>query len=131
MIRTTIALKLAFLMAAFPNPHHHRHHRKARPMMSAVASEYGRGDGSTGGEFACGGTYTPGTVAVANRSLPCGTRLFMCFRRCAVVPIRDRGPFVPGRDFDLTDGAADATGAPWPAVLGEDGVPPLRWRLAQ
>ena len=61
--------------------------------------------------MACGGTLTPGTLGVAHRTLPCGTRLTLRYRgrsvRAAVV---DRGPFAGGREFDLTAATARALG---------------------
>jgi rare lipoprotein A len=81
-----------------PATHHDR-----PPMRRAVASWYG--PGLYGNKLACGGVLTPGTVGVAHKTLPCGTRLRLCSRRCATVRVVDRGPFVAGRDFDLTAGA--------------------------
>lgn len=123
MIRVT-AIKLAVLLAAFPHPTHHRHH-KPRPMQKALASVYGEaGDGSAGGPLACGGQLTPGLMEVANKELPCWTRVRVCFRRCVTVPVRDRGPYVAGRSFDLSVAVRDAIGMP-------DGVFWIRWRVAR
>ncbi len=67
----------------------------------AAASFYG--PGLYGGALACGGTLEPGTLGVAHRSLPCGTRVRLRYRnRSITVPVIDRGPYVGGRDFDLT-----------------------------
>ncbi|HZA88842.1 MAG TPA: septal ring lytic transglycosylase RlpA family protein [Solirubrobacterales bacterium] len=53
--------------------------------------------------MACGGTLTPSTVGVAHRSMPCGTRLTLRHAgRSVRVEVIDRGPFVGGREFDLT-----------------------------
>jgi rare lipoprotein A (peptidoglycan hydrolase) len=57
--------------------------------------------------MACGGRLLTSTVGVANRSLPCGTRLVICYgSRCVATSVVDRGPFVAGRDFDLTGALA-------------------------
>jgi len=40
---------------------------------------------------------------VANKSLPCGTPITLRYRgRSVRVRVVDRGPFVAGREFDLT-----------------------------
>jgi rare lipoprotein A len=72
----------------------------------AVASWYG--PGLYGRHVACGGTLQPGTLGVANKTLPCGTKVTLRYHGHQVtVPVIDRGPYVPGRDYDLT-GAARA-----------------------
>jgi|SRR5215831_12972963 len=67
---------------------------------SAMASWYG--PGLYGNSLACGGRLYTNTWGVAHKYLPCGTRLKLCYRRCVNVRVIDRGPFVAGRDFDLT-----------------------------
>jgi hypothetical protein len=68
----------------------------------AAASYYG--PGLYGGALACGGTLQPGTLGVAHKWLPCGTRVRLRYRgRSLTVPVVDRGPYVGGRDFDLTE----------------------------
>ena len=68
------------------------------------------GPGFEGNTFACGGTYRRDTIAVAHRTLPCGTLVEFRHRgRTLVVPVRDRGPYgVAGRDWDLTRAACRA-----------------------
>ena len=67
----------------------------------ALASWYG--PGLYGGHLACGGTLTPGTLGVANKSLPCGTKVTLHYKgRTVRVPVIDRGPYVGAREFDLT-----------------------------
>jgi hypothetical protein len=67
----------------------------------AVASWYG--PGFYGGRTACGGTLEPGTLGVANKTLPCGTKVTLRYRgRQVTVPVIDRGPYAAGRDYDLT-----------------------------
>jgi rare lipoprotein A len=71
------------------------------PMTPATASWYG--PGLYGHHLACGGTLRPGTVGVAHKRLPCGALLRICYRgRCSHARVRDRGPYVAGRQFDLT-----------------------------
>ena len=82
---------------------------RVRPVDSfriAVASWYG-GYGST----ACGEQLTPSTLGVANKTLPCGTLVTLRYGgRTVTVPVIDRGPFVPGREYDLTEGTRNALG---------------------
>jgi hypothetical protein len=65
------------------------------------ASYYG--PGLYGNRTACGQTLTPGTLGVANRWLPCGTRVTFRYRgRSVTAPVIDRGPFHASRIWDLT-----------------------------
>jgi peptidoglycan lytic transglycosylase len=75
----------------------------------AVASWYG--PGFYGGHLACGGTLGTGTLGVAHKTLPCGTKVTIRYRgRTVRVPVIDRGPFVGGREFDLTGATKYALG---------------------
>ncbi len=75
--------------------------RRVAVYRPAAASYYG--PGLYGGALACGGTLQPGTLGVAHKWLPCGTRVRLRYRgRSITVPVVDRGPYVGGRDFDLT-----------------------------
>ncbi len=80
----------------------------------AEASWYGGG-----GSLACGGSLTSSTLGVANKTLPCGTLVTLRYgARTVRVPVIDRGPYVAGREFDLTEATKDAlgfggTGAVW------------------
>ena len=63
------------------------------------------GPGFYGGRTACGIAYTTTTLGVANRTLPCGT--LVTFRNpenglSITVPVIDRGPYVSGREWDLS-----------------------------
>jgi hypothetical protein len=72
----------------------------------AGASWYGGGGG-----LACGGQLTSSTMGVANKTLPCGTLVtFRYGGRTVRVPVVDRGPYVAGRDFDLTEATKRALG---------------------
>ncbi len=65
----------------------------------ADASWYGGG-----GSLACGGELTSSTLGVANKTLPCGTLVTLRYGgRTVRVPVVDRGPYVEGREFDLTE----------------------------
>ena len=72
----------------------------------AQASWYGGG-----GELACGGELTSATMGVANKTLPCGTLVTLRYDgRTVRVPVIDRGPYVAGREFDLTQATKQALG---------------------
>ncbi len=76
--------------------------RKLTAYRYAHASYYG--PGLYGNGVACGGTLLPGTMGVAHKTLPCGTKVKLRYRgRTVTVPVIDRGPYVPGRDYDLTE----------------------------
>lgn len=79
--------------------------RSGRP---ALASWYG--PGFYGNTTACGQTYTSSIVGVAHKTLPCGTRVRVCFRGCAVGRVIDRGPYSGAREFDLSAAMARAVG---------------------
>jgi rare lipoprotein A len=65
-----------------------------------------------GGLTACGEELTPRTLGVANRTLPCGTPVTLHYRRRTLrVRVIDRGPYVTGRDYDLTLATKEALGA--------------------
>lgn len=82
----------------------------------AAASYYG--PGLYGGGLACGGTLQPGTLGVASKTLPCGARVKFLYRgETITVPVVDRGPYVAGRDFDLTAATRERLGFPGVGVL--------------
>jgi hypothetical protein len=65
----------------------------------AGASWYGGG-----GSLACGGWLTSATLGVANKTLPCGTLVTLRYGGHELrVPVIDRGPYVAGREYDLTE----------------------------
>jgi rare lipoprotein A len=73
---------------------------------AADASWYGGGGG-----MACGGELTSYTMGVANKTLPCGTWLTIRYGdRSVRVQVVDRGPYVAGREFDLTEATKRALG---------------------
>ncbi len=72
----------------------------------AGASWYGGG-----GTLACGGSLSSSTLGVANKTLPCGTLVTLRYGgRSVRVPVIDRGPYVEGREFDLTEATKNALG---------------------
>lgn len=88
---------------------------RLRVLVDAARREIGRlnvyrraavswyGPGLYGNKLSCGGRLTPGTLGVAHKTLPCGAHVTLR-RGDRVVRVRvvDRGPYVGGREFDLT-----------------------------
>jgi hypothetical protein len=85
--------------------------RKLTAFRHAGASYYG--PGLYGNGVACGGTLLPDTLGVAHKTLPCGTRVKLRYHgRSITVPVIDRGPYVAGRDYDLTEATKEKLGFP-------------------
>jgi rare lipoprotein A len=76
--------------------------------LSVISSWYG--PGFDGRLTASGSRFNQNALTAAHKTLPFGTRLKVCFDRCAVVRVTDRGPYIHGRSLDLSKGAADAIG---------------------
>jgi len=73
---------------------------------AAHASWYG--PGLYGNRLGCGGRLSPGRLGVAHKSLPCGSRVTLRHgARTVRVRVIDRGPYVGGREYDLTEATAD------------------------
>ena len=71
----------------------------------AHASWYG--PGLYGGHLGCGGRLDAGDLGVAHKTLPCGTKVTLRHHgRVVRVPVIDRGPYVAGREYDLTEATA-------------------------
>jgi len=72
-----------------------------------------------GNNTACGQKFTPTIVGVAHKTLPCGTRVLIGYRgRFLLTKVIDRGPYTPGRTWDLSHAAMIA--------LGYQGIDPVR-----
>jgi hypothetical protein len=71
---------------------------------------------------ACGGVLHVPELGVANKTLPCGTQVIFRYGGRAIrVPVIDRGPYIQGREWDLTGAAAQALHFP--------GLGAIEWRL--
>ncbi|MGD0026113.1 MAG: septal ring lytic transglycosylase RlpA family protein [Xanthobacteraceae bacterium] len=80
----------------------------AFPAQTEVASWYGA---ESGRHTASGERFDPSAMTAAHKTLPFGTQVRVCRdNRCVVVRINDRGPFVRGRDIDLSKAAAGRIG---------------------
>jgi rare lipoprotein A (peptidoglycan hydrolase) len=83
--------------------------------IASVFTAYGHG-------VACGGILRVPELGVANKTLPCGTEVtFRYGNRAIRVPVIDRGPYIPGREWDLTGATAEALHFP--------GLGPIQWRI--
>lgn len=79
---------------------------KAEPL---VATWYG--PGFEGATTASGEPFDPYDYTAAHKTYEFGTRLIVTYEgRSVVVRINDRGPYVAGRDLDLSQGAAEYIG---------------------
>lgn len=123
-----VALKSATPVAEPKKPHPTRKAAKAPARSStggwrtARASWYG--PGFYGHTMAGGGKLTPTSMVVAHRTLPFGTKVEIEYKgRRVIAVVRDRGPYVRGRTFDLGPGTAKA--------LGFSGVGSIRWRIVR
>jgi rare lipoprotein A len=92
------------------------------PYRVAGASWYG-GPTMWGRKTACGATLRQDTLGVAHRSLPCGTTVkFLYHGHALVTQVIDRGPYVRGRAWDLTQAASEA--------IDLEGVGQVRYAVA-
>lgn len=83
----------------------------------AVATLYG--PGFYGRRTACGTILRKVTIGVANRTLPCGTRVALYYGgRMLVVPVIDRGPYAYGASWDLTMATGQVLGLYTTATIG-------------
>jgi hypothetical protein len=74
--------------------------------VASVYSDFGLG-------LACGGTLGRQQLVVAHKTAPCGTLITFRYNgRVLTVPVIDRGPYIAGREWDLTAAAAQALGFP-------------------
>jgi rare lipoprotein A (peptidoglycan hydrolase) len=73
---------------------------------------------------ACGRPFLKSTEGVAHPVLPCGVRLYIRFHgREVLTEVVDRGPNVPGREFDITKALANR--------LDLHGTQTIQWRFAR
>jgi Lytic transglycolase len=85
--------------------------------VASVFTDYGRG-------LACGGLLGRDQLGVAHKTAPCGTRITFTYDgRSITVPVIDRGPYVAGREWDLTGATASALRFP--------GLGRIEWSLAR
>ena len=82
------------------------------------------GPGMYGTRTACGTVLTKSTIGVANKSLPCGMRVAIYYHgQTLTVPVIDHGPYVAGRDWDLTAATARVFGIDGVTLIGAVSLP--------
>ena len=98
--------------------------KKAGHKLSGLASFYRL----AGYKTANGETFDPNLLTAAHRTLPFGTKLRVTNEKTGksvVVRVNDRGPFIPGREIDLSYSAAETLG------MVEQGVGKVRMTVLQ
>jgi rare lipoprotein A len=119
-----LALLAGAISLAVTAQTHHDSTTSPQPEGSYVALAGSSGVAAIGRRTACGGTITPTTEGVAHPTLPCGARIFVTYgKKTVLVQVIDRGPYVPGRQFDLTE--------PLARRLGLHGVQRIHWSYAR
>lgn len=87
----------------------HRRVKRVHGFRKTHASYYG--PGLYGGPLACGGRLTTATRGVAHKTLPCGSKVTLRYKgRQVTTKVVDRGPFIPGREWDLTSATRNDLG---------------------
>jgi len=104
-----------------------RRHHETSTLPPAVGS-YSALAGSSGvvaygKRTACGQILGPRTEGVGHPVLPCGVKIYLTYDgRRVLTQVIDRGPSVPGRQFELTEALAHR--------LGLVGVQRIAWSYA-
>ncbi len=116
---------VAAVVAVAVTTHRGRSHRELPPAAGkwyhALAAPYPAAKPSKG---ACGVTIDASTMGVANPVLPCGVKLYIEYGgKQVLTQVVDRGPDVPGRQFDITRALAHN--------LGLNGTKTIAWRFAR
>jgi rare lipoprotein A (peptidoglycan hydrolase) len=84
--------------------------------VASVFRDYGLG-------LACGGVLGRSQLGVAHKTAPCGTLITFTYAGGSLtVPVIDRGPYIAGREWDLTGATAEALGFP--------GLGQIQWSVA-
>jgi hypothetical protein len=84
--------------------------------VASVFRDYGLG-------LACGGVLGRDQLGVAHKTAPCGTLITFTYAgRSLTVPVIDRGPYIVGREWDLTGATA--------AALAFPGLGQIQWSVA-
>jgi len=94
------------------NPDGTRPPMPATSTVTTVVASY-FGPGLFGSSTACGQVLTTALQGVAHRTLPCGSPVQLSYAgRTVTVPVVDRGPYIVGREFDLTAATKLSVGCP-------------------
>ena len=100
-----------------------------RPAVSDVSGWYSALAGVrtrplAGRASGCGTLLDPNTLGLDHPVLPCGAKIFLRYGgKTVLTQVVDRGPYAPGREFEVTPALAD--------LLGLSGVQTIRWSFAR
>jgi len=83
----------------------------AESMLTSWYGSYFHGRTTANGE-----SFNMYGSTAAHKTLPFGTKLLVCYRGCTTVRINDRGPYLGGRELDLSYAAASQIGLLWAGV---------------
>jgi rare lipoprotein A len=101
----------------------------AQAANAVLASVYWPGDGIVGRNdyrTSSGRRYDAQAMTCAHKTIPLGTRLILRYgENYAEVTVTDRGPFVRGRELDLTPGVAKSLHFPGLGHVKLEYFPPL------
>lgn len=87
----------------------HRRVKRVHGFRKTHASYFG--PGLYGSALACGGRLSPSTKGVAHKTLPCGSRVTLRYGgRQVTTKVVDRGPYIAGREWDLTTATRNQLG---------------------
>lgn len=87
----------------------HRRVKRVHGFRKSHASYFG--PGLYGSALACGGRLSPSTKGVAHKTLPCGSRVTLRYgNRQVTTKVVDRGPYIAGREWDLTTATRNQLG---------------------
>ena len=118
-----IALLAAVVSLAVTSGRHHSRRVLPPAVGSYTALAGSSGVIAYGKRTACGQVIGARTEGVAHPVLPCGVKLYLAYDgRHVLTQVIDRGPYAPGRQFDLTEALARR--------LGLVGVQRVTWSYA-
>ena len=118
-----IALLAAVISLAVTAPSRRHSATLPPPIGSYSALAGSSGVVAYGRRTACGQIIGPKTEGIANPVLPCGVKIYITFEgQHVLTEVIDTGPYVPGRQFDLTAALA--------ARIGLIGVQKIHWSYA-
>jgi rare lipoprotein A len=119
-----VALLATAVALAVSSSIHAHGSRLPLPIGSYTALAGSSALGTVGTRTACGEVISATTEGVANPVLPCGVQLYIGYRgKHVLTRVIDRGPYVPGQEFDLSEALA--------RKLGLFGVQEIDWSYAQ
>jgi hypothetical protein len=124
-----LGIVVALALAARDNPAPKAAAQLPRPAVSNQSAWYRaiagvRSRPLSGHASGCGTLLGPKTLGVDHPVLPCGAKLFVEYHgKTVLTTVVDRGPFVPGREFEVTPALAD--------LLDLSGVQTIRWSFTR